>query len=69
MTTRALLVTAVCLLALSARADDWPRFRGPDFDNASKEKGCSRSGLRTGRSCCGPTTRRATAYSAPAIVG
>ena len=33
MRTRAALALVACLLALAARADDWPQFRGPNRDN------------------------------------
>ena len=31
--------TLICLLLASARADDWPQWRGPNQDGISREKG------------------------------
>jgi outer membrane protein assembly factor BamB len=68
MKTRA-LVMAACLLALSARADDWPQFRGPDRDNVSKEKGLLKKWPAGGPKLAWTYKDAGTGYSGPAIVG
>lgn len=69
MKTRALLALAGCLLALSTRADDWPQFRGPNRDNASKETGLLKAWPEAGPKLLWTYKDAGTGYSGPAIVG
>jgi outer membrane protein assembly factor BamB len=69
MTTRALLAVTACLLTLSARADDWPQFRGPDRDNVSKEKGLLKAWPEKGPKLAWTYDNAGSGYSGPAIVG
>jgi outer membrane protein assembly factor BamB len=69
MTTRAALALAVGLLALSARADDWPQFRGPNRDNVSKEKGLLKTWPAAGPKLLWTYKDLGNGYSGPAVVG
>jgi outer membrane protein assembly factor BamB len=69
MKTRAALALAVGLLALSARADDWPQFRGPNRDNVSKEKGLLKEWPKDGPKLAWTYKDLGNGYSGPAVVG
>src|SRR5262245_32601701 len=69
MKTQALIIVAVCLLALSARADDWPQFRGPNGDNMSREKGLLKEWPKEGPKLLWTYKEAGNGYSGPAIVG
>ncbi len=69
MKTRALLAVAVGLLALSARADDWPQWRGPNRDDVSKEKGLLKEWPAAGPKLLWTYDNAGNGYSGPAIVG
>src|SRR5688572_2957474 len=44
----AALSLTVCLLATALRADDWPRWRGPDLNGVSRETGWTTSWPKEG---------------------
>jgi outer membrane protein assembly factor BamB len=69
MKTRATLALAACLLALSARADDWPQYRGPNRDNVSQEKGLLKVWPAGGPKLSWTYKEAGNGYSGPAIVG
>jgi outer membrane protein assembly factor BamB len=69
MKTRAALALVVCLLALSARADDWPQFRGPNRENVSKETGLLKEWPAGGPKLAWTYKNLGNGYSGPAIVG
>jgi outer membrane protein assembly factor BamB len=69
MTTRALLVLAAGLLAVTARADDWPQFRGPNRDGVSKETGLLKKWPKEGPKLAWTWKHAGTGYAGPAIVG
>jgi outer membrane protein assembly factor BamB len=69
MTTRALLAVAACLLVLSARADDWPQYRGPNRDDVSRERGLLKEWPATGPKLLWAYKDAGNGYSGPAIVG
>jgi len=69
MKTTALLTLAACLLALPARADDWPQFRGPNRDGVSKETGLLKTWPAGGPKLAWTYKDAGTGYSGPAIVG
>jgi outer membrane protein assembly factor BamB len=69
MKTRAILAVAVCVLGLSARADDWPQFRGPNRDNVSKETGLLKEWPAAGPKLLWTYNNAGSGYSCPAIVG
>lgn len=69
MKTRATLALAVCLLALTARADDWPQFGGPNRDGVSKEKGLLKTWPNGGPKLLWTYKDAGVGFSGPAIVG
>ncbi len=69
MKTTAALALAFGLLALSARADDWPQFRGPNRDNVSKETGLLKTWPAEGPKLAWTYKDLGNGYSSPAIVG
>jgi outer membrane protein assembly factor BamB len=69
MTTRALLALAAGLLALAARADDWPQFRGPNRDGISKETGLLKKWPEGGPKLAWTYKEAGTGYAGPAVVG
>jgi outer membrane protein assembly factor BamB len=69
MRTPAALALAFGLLALSARADDWPQFRGPNRDNVSKEKGLLKTWPPAGPKLAWTYKELGNGYSGPAVVG
>ncbi|HEX5272827.1 MAG TPA: PQQ-binding-like beta-propeller repeat protein, partial [Gemmataceae bacterium] len=69
MRTRAALALTACLLALSARADDWPQFRGPNRDNVSKETGLLKTWPAAGPKLAWTYANLGNGYSGPAVVG
>src|SRR6516162_2613280 len=68
MTSRAMIALAAGLLVLSVRADDWPQFRGPNGDNASKETGLLKTWPEGGPKRLWTYNNAGTGYSGPAIV-
>ena len=69
MTTRALLALAAGLVALTARADDWPQFRGPNRDAVSKETGLLKKWPEGGLKPAWIYKDAGTGYAGPAVVG
>ncbi len=69
MKTTALLTLAACLLPLTARADDWPQFRGPNRDGVSKETGLLKTWPKDGPNLAWTYKQAGTGYCGPAIVG
>src|SRR5437660_2944867 len=69
MKIRALLVLAAGLLALSARADDWPQFRGPNRDGVSRETGLLKDWPADGPRLLWTVDTLGLGYSGPAVVG
>ncbi len=69
MKTRAMLALAACLLALSARADDWPQYQGPNRDGVSKEKGLLKEWPAGGPKLLWTYKDTGNGYSTPAVVG
>jgi outer membrane protein assembly factor BamB len=69
MKTHALVAGAACLLALSAHADDWPQWRGPNRDNVSKETGLLKEWPKGGPKLLWTYKNGGVGYSGPAIVG
>ncbi len=69
MKTAAALALALGLVALSARADDWPKFRGPHRDGISKETGLLKTWPAGGPKLAWTYKDLGNGYSGPAIVG
>jgi outer membrane protein assembly factor BamB len=71
MKTQSLLLCAVsmCVLTLSARADDWPQFRGPHRDDISHETGLLKTWPADGPPLLWTYTGTGVGYSGPSIVG
>lgn len=59
----------VALAAVTARADDWPQFRGPHRDGVSLEKGLRSSWPKDGPPLLWTSNQLGLGYSGPAIVG
>ncbi len=57
------------LLAASARADDWPQFRGPTRTGISKEAGLLQSWTKAGPRLLWSVGTLGEGYSAPSVVG
>jgi outer membrane protein assembly factor BamB len=64
-----LLAGAVLVLALPARADDWPQWRGPDRSGVSKEKGLLKQWPKEGPKLLWTYTDAGHGYSQGAVVG
>jgi hypothetical protein len=64
-----MIALAAGLLVLSVRADDWPQFRGPNGDNASKETGLLKTWPEGGPKRLWTYNNAGTGYSGPAVVG
>jgi outer membrane protein assembly factor BamB len=60
---------AACLLCLSAGADDWPQWRGPERTGVSKEKGLLKEWPKDGPKLLWENKDLGGGYSTPAIVG
>src|SRR6516225_1020676 len=56
-------------LALPARADDWPQWRGPDRSGVSKEKGLLKTWPKAGPKLEWTYRDAGLGYSQPAVVG
>jgi outer membrane protein assembly factor BamB len=69
MKTRALLAVMAGLLALTARADDWPQFRGPNRDGISKETGLLKKWPKDGPKLVWTYKDAGAGYSSPSVVG
>lgn len=71
MKTRLLLALALCLAALGmpARAADWPQWRGPNRDDASKETGLLKRWPGEGPKLLWVYSDAGIGYSGPAVVG
>src|SRR5262245_30965060 len=70
MKSPTLPVLLVCLVPLcTARADDWPQWRGPDRTDISKEKGLLRSWPKGGPKLNWTFEGAGVGYSGFAIVG
>jgi outer membrane protein assembly factor BamB len=71
MNVRVLFVLAAGLgaLALPARADDWPQWRGPDRSGVSKEKGLLKTWPKAGPKLEWTYRDAGLGYSQPAVVG
>jgi len=64
-----LLVSAVALVGLSAVANDWPQWRGPQRDGISQEKGLLKEWPKEGPKLQWKVTDIGSGYSTPAVVG
>jgi outer membrane protein assembly factor BamB len=62
-------VLAVCLLVLSAWADDWPQWRGPTRTGVSKETGLLKVWPKDGPKLLWKAKEIGGGFSTPAIVG
>jgi len=61
---------AYCLgLVISARADDWPQWRGPDHNDISKESGLLKAWPKDGPKLLWKYKDAGAGFSSPAIVG
>ncbi len=71
MKTRTLLLLPACLgmLALSAAANDWPQWDGPNRDNVSQETGLLKHWPKDGPKLVWTFDQLGQGYSGPAIVG
>lgn len=69
MKTRLLLAAAAFVLCHSARADDWPQYRGPDRSGVSKEKGLLQTWPEGGPKLLWTYRNAGVGFSGPAIVG
>src|SRR5215475_11944096 len=69
MTSRLVTVgfLAAGLLALTARADDWPQWRGPQRDGVSKETGLLKQWPKDGPKLLWTNKDIGKGYSTPAI--
>src|SRR5262252_1534907 len=67
--TSLLLVGGLLGLSLSARADDWPQWRGPNRDGVSKETGLLKTWPKDGPKLVWTFRKAGAGYSCPAIVG
>ena len=68
MRTLAATITILATFALTAQADNWPQFRGPQRDNISRETGLYREWPAEGPRVLW-TTPVCQGYAAPSIVG
>ena len=64
-----LLAAGLCGLALPARADDWPQWRGPDRSGVSKETGLLPTWPKGGPPLLWTCRDAGLGYSQPAVVG
>jgi outer membrane protein assembly factor BamB len=64
-----LLAGGLLVLALPARADDWPQWRGPDRLGVSKEKGLLKEWPKEGPKLLWTCKDAGVGYSGPAVVG
>ena len=62
-------VLTSCLLTVSARADDWPQWRGPDRTGLSKETGLLKEWPKDGPKLLWKLKTVGGGYSTPAVVG
>jgi len=68
MKTRLVSLLLVCL-TVSARADDWPQWRGPNRDELSKEKGLLKSWPKDGPKLLWTYSDAGVGYSGASVVG
>ena len=61
-------VAFMCVLALTACADDWPQFRGPQRDGISREKGLLKQWPEGGPRLLWTYSQAGVGYSGPAVV-
>jgi outer membrane protein assembly factor BamB len=66
---RFVLVTSLLAASVSARADDWPQWRGPERNGISKETGLLKSWPTTGPALAWTFENAGMGFSPPAIVG
>src|SRR5215472_12362875 len=64
-----LLAGGLLALALPARADDWPQWRGPDRLGVAKEKGLLKKWPKEGPKLLWTCKDAGVGYSGPAVVG
>jgi outer membrane protein assembly factor BamB len=71
MNARTPYLLAPCLLALAlpARGDDWPQWRGPDRSGVSKETGLLKTWPKEGPKLAWTYRDTGSGYSGPAVVG
>lgn len=66
---RIILVLCLLLPSLSAQAEDWPGWRGPNRDDVAAEAGLLKSWPKNGPPLLWTYTNSGVGYSGPAIVG
>jgi len=64
-----LVMIGVGIVCVSARADDWPQWRGPGRDGISKEKGLLQSWPKGGPKLLWQAKDVGEGYSTPSVVG
>jgi hypothetical protein len=64
-----LCLFAACLLTVTARADDWPQWRGPERTGVSKETGLLKEWPKDGPKLLWKVKEIGGGYSTPSIVG
>lgn len=67
--TRAGCALVLCLVALSAHANDWPQWRGPARDGVSAESGLLKEWPAGGPPLLWQSRDAGSGYSTPAVVG
>src|SRR5438094_1804242 len=69
MRTLLILSVSLCAVSLSAAADDWPQWRGPERTDISNETGLLRKWPTSGPPLVWTYEQAGVGYSGPAIVG
>jgi hypothetical protein len=62
-------VLSLGVLFLTARADDWPQWRGPERSGVSKEKGLLKEWPKNGPKLLWENKEAGGGFSTPAVVG
>jgi outer membrane protein assembly factor BamB len=63
------LIIGFCILGSSARADDWPQWRGPQRNGSSKETGLLKTWPKEGPKLLWKVADVGSGHSTPAVVG